>query len=125
MGKRGTGKKNGRYNRNNSNDRLESAFTIGAITKNRAIILGISAEGCPWRGTPVCFECPLAEQIPYFVGDGGKEDDGVCKYKCSWGKAGGKSGGSITLYCQNFKMCPCAKDQTEYLIGLGITLPEA
>lgn len=71
------------------------------FTEQRAREIGASfPEGCPWRGSYICLECPLAENC-----------DTDCKWQCVSGK--GKEP------CPERQYCPCGDDQTGVLFSYG------
>ena len=78
----------------------------GRVDAQYERMMGISADGCPYRGTSVCARCPLASR----VGD-------ICEYKCT--RRSRKKGRPI-VSCEHRAHCPCGWDQTERLRAWGL-----
>lgn len=70
--------------------------------------IGISAAGCPYRGTTVCTRCPLAPRVAT-----------LCDYQCSYIKRR-KNLPGVRVDCEHRAYCPCGHDQTERLRMWGL-----
>ena len=62
---------------------------------------GMSIAGCPYRGTLLCFDCPLAPRIA-----------AICDYRCTSSK--------WHTDCEHRAYCTCGHDQTVRLQAWGM-----
>ena len=77
---------------------------IPITTKNRANTLGVSLEGCPYRGTLVCLTCYYSPPVE-------------CDYRCIQKH---RKGQPVGLPCEHRFECRCGHDQTERLRAWGL-----
>jgi hypothetical protein len=78
---------------------------IGPVyTLGKASSLGMSLEGCPYRGTLTCLRCEFAPVTE-------------CGYKCVI-KTSGR--GATSVDCEWRAVCKCGWDQTEQLRAWGL-----
>ena len=54
---------------------------------------GFGQVGCAWRGSPICHDCPFADQVAR-----------ICDYKC-W-------------RCPDRAGCPCGQDGQDQVVDL-------
>ena len=74
---------------------LQSRIGNDALRPGCLNTLGMSLEGCAYRGTVICHRCPLAEHNPPVV----------CDYRCQ----------IRNVDCEHRAGCKCGHDQTARL----------
>ena len=69
--------------------------------------LGLSVEGCPYRGTTVCVKCPFSANSP----------PALCDWRCVERRV---NGSAPKVYCEHRAYCKCGYDQTGTLRAMGL-----
>ena len=85
-------------------DSYTTRTMIGALTPPMAASLGFSREGCPYRGSLICHECPFAPPVE-------------CEYRCIQKSNGGRA---KRVDCEHRYRCKCGFDQTGTLRAMGL-----